>query len=592
MANGKQSFLEIYSTQRIKKEIQGICDSYSHPWDILAELLQNSVDSIRKWDRQYAEKEKKSHHIDIKIDKRTKSISIRDSGTGIDYDKLPALLAPNITDKDGDRELVGEKGVGLKFAIFSSNKFVLKTSSIKGSYTCFLNGARDWTRDSSDRKLDVESENVEQKQREPAETYTEIELEGVGDTAEQIFQYNFDELTYMLRTKTFVGYTGEIFKNQKLNIIVSLELTEETGKQVKKNVEFKYWLPTESLDKSKIADIDAYQKQAGELKDAGKVRLLRGRSMFSKSEINKQGKKYWYYSFFGVDRQVFKDIAKSINVYKEDEEEQLVSSGIFVSTRGMPTGIDIGIPKTGQMGFWAQFFILIEHDDFKFDIGRKTLTNKEKRIMREIAKEQFDKFTKLWEDYVSTSPGTSTHPAIKALNRNEHIESLKKLPSLGLSIIPFQKEPDEQEAAVVAIFHELLGCGAIKGYYGLRMAYKEAYDFWGTYKVAKSDVGRDMQTDFGNRSEIEVPIVVEFKYDAASVLDDVEHRKKEFDEIDLIVCWVADKSAFEREKIALEPLKPEEVFYHGSNYKLIWPDQKEKQLLILQQWVIDYKKTH
>jgi hypothetical protein len=258
----------------------------------------------------------------------------------------------------------------------------------------------------------------------------------------------------------------------------------------------------------------------------------------------------------------------------------------------MPTGIDIGIPKTGQMGYWGQFFILIEHDDFKFDIGRKTLTNKEKGIMRDIAKTQFSKFTKLWEDYVSTSPSAHTHPAIKALNRNEHIEGLKKLPSLGLSIIPFLKEPDEQEAAVVATFHELLGCGAIKGYYGLRMAYKEAYDFWGIYKISKTDIGKDVQESLGNRSEVELPVVIEFKYDAASILEDVERRKKEFQEIDLIVCWIADKGAFEKEKIALEPLKPEEILWYGSNYKLIWPDQTEKHLLILQQWVIDYKKNH
>lgn len=41
------NFLETPSSRRLRREISNICDSYSHPWDILAELCQNSVDAIR-----------------------------------------------------------------------------------------------------------------------------------------------------------------------------------------------------------------------------------------------------------------------------------------------------------------------------------------------------------------------------------------------------------------------------------------------------------------------------------------------------------------------------------------------------------------
>lgn len=42
------NFLQQLSCEQIRQSILDIDDSYSHDWDVLAELLQNSVDAIRK----------------------------------------------------------------------------------------------------------------------------------------------------------------------------------------------------------------------------------------------------------------------------------------------------------------------------------------------------------------------------------------------------------------------------------------------------------------------------------------------------------------------------------------------------------------
>ena len=51
----KLDFLTKPTEQRLRKEIVNICDSYSHPWDVLAELCQNSVDAIHNHLRRYGE---------------------------------------------------------------------------------------------------------------------------------------------------------------------------------------------------------------------------------------------------------------------------------------------------------------------------------------------------------------------------------------------------------------------------------------------------------------------------------------------------------------------------------------------------------
>ena len=91
-----ENFLLANREERVKREVENIYDSYSHPWDVLAELAQNSVDAIRQWDSQF--EQSKDHRITLRIERESRSISIEDTGVGIAPSRLPGLLAPNATD--------------------------------------------------------------------------------------------------------------------------------------------------------------------------------------------------------------------------------------------------------------------------------------------------------------------------------------------------------------------------------------------------------------------------------------------------------------------------------------------------------------
>ena len=108
--------------EQIRRSIQDIDDSYNNEWDILAELLQNSVDAIR-------ETERPSGKITIELDSRHRTIRVVDDGIGIDPDDLAPLLRPFSTRKGGNERTVGEKGVGLTFAIFACDYFEINTGT-------------------------------------------------------------------------------------------------------------------------------------------------------------------------------------------------------------------------------------------------------------------------------------------------------------------------------------------------------------------------------------------------------------------------------------------------------------------------------
>ncbi|OYX16210.1 MAG: hypothetical protein B7Z09_08420, partial [Brevundimonas diminuta] len=66
----KLSFLTP-DTAQIRHQIKGVLESYSHEWDILAELSQNAVDAIVRANPTRG-------HIELSINAQTGTIEIQD----------------------------------------------------------------------------------------------------------------------------------------------------------------------------------------------------------------------------------------------------------------------------------------------------------------------------------------------------------------------------------------------------------------------------------------------------------------------------------------------------------------------------------
>lgn len=530
----------------IRKSIKGIDDSYNNFWDILAELIQNSVDAInRKFEKQ--------GKIEIEIDAINKSIRIYDNGVGIEKEKIPVLLSPFSTDKENDFGSIGEKGVGLKFVIFQSNDFKMKTSALNSDEVSLVNipGAKMWKEGDS---LEDFCLNLESK-LEPFQG-TEIIIKGVEN--QKLFDLSFNSLKFIIRTKTAIGNILSIFEENN-NIRVTLKYTDKSGVTNIEDLPYKYWLPTENIKKSDKCDLDDFKAWLSESdrSDSEKRNKLKNKIIVKQGEISHndyRNIKYW--ACFVPKRKIWNDISIMDGLLTEDaiENEEIMQekifsihqAGIYTSVKGMPTGISIEHPNTGYAGYWANLFIIFEDKLLKFDIGRKSINGSTKSIYKERAKGIFSEYLNYVTKYVSGEPEVQTNPIWDRDNVKLEIDSM---PKLNNEIVKFKNIPSEQEASVAAIFYELIGSGSINNLEPVISGYRNKYDLYAYWK-----------NHF---------IVIEFKSHLRNIIRDFDDYVKYSNEIDYIVCWDVndeDLSALYNASLVLEEINNSSLFSQQEEY--------------------------
>ena len=375
-----KDFLQTVTVKKVKKEIRNICDSYSNPWDIFAELAQNSIDAIKKWENLYSNSllnDNKKHKIIITIDRHNRSIVIEDTGVGFNPSTASSFLAPNNGDKDEDDSLIGEKGVGLTFTIFSSNGFKLETKSVEGDYFAEIKNAKVW-RDNNDFSSNSVPQILNEKsstaKNDPNTTYTKIELEDLESNYENtdmdFFRMSKERILFYLRTKTAIGSTKKRFQNIDLNIDIILNIRNNNIIEEKEIlIKPEYLFLDEYFKKDDIVDLIEYEKIAGRLSDLKKRKHLQNKCL--KMEGNEG--KYRYFCFFVYSTDVWSRISNEYKLYIEHDGEIIndITHFLTVSTKGMPTGFEVPPPVSGAAGYWNNMYAIIEYDNICFDLGRK-----------------------------------------------------------------------------------------------------------------------------------------------------------------------------------------------------------------------------
>lgn len=572
--NPKYDFLTQPTNDRIKQEINNICDSYSHPWDILSELIQNSIDAIRR-KNNYQE----TNTIEIIINSKTRSIEVKDSGTGIVSDHLPNLLSPHSTDKMNKNDEIGNKGVGLTYCIFTSNYFKISSKSKNSFISAQIKNACLWKKNISEEIPQIEI--LEEYKTENAQTFTSIVLTDVEKVYEDeidIFHQNFDCIKFILRTKTAIGNTNSIWGKDCDNIKIILRYIDINNQIFDDNdLIFKYLLPLEFLDKKSYLEESELKNLILMLNDNRRREKLIGKTVYKKGSIERTSRNINYFAMFVPSRDVWTKINQK-NTFAQNEEDEyyIIKEGIFLISKGMPTGISLIPPLTGKTGYWSNLFIILEDNSLKFDLGRKSIPGPTQKMLKDIANSLFSELTK-WVSYTSTRKTPELRDNLLSFQRtylNNQFEDLKnRIPDLNNHDINFLKEPDGQEAGVAAIFHEMLGKNILKGYHCYKSGYKENYDFWGHYKINTEDIGENQRKSV-NSLVFESDLVIEFKYNAASILNDAEDNKH-LSEIDLIVCWEIDTQLFRNKNVNVEVVNKDDVLFHGTNYILEWPSSED-----------------
>lgn len=531
-----ENFLQQLSCEQIRQSVLDIDDSYSNDWDILAELLQNSVDAIRKTDNA------NDGQIEITVDCQNHLIKVVDNGIGIQPLKLQKLLSLFGTDKKGDDSSVGEKGVGLKFAMFSCNDFKIITGNDTGSAEAIVKDALIWKMRTEEVALPLEYDTYPTPVKG-----TQVILNKVNED-HPLFELTIEQLIYILRTKTAIGNTNTIWDSSDIRIKITLNYISPDGKPVTEIIPFQYWLPIDGIsdkDKINLDDYLSYVKEADRDNDQ-KRNQLKNKVVYWERRYSLNNRDIKAICCVVPTRATWDSFTSAFELASEEQLKDDIwrdkfgyatySAGIFMSVKGMPTGINIEHPTTGAGGTWAQIFLMFEDRKLKFDIGRKSIHGKTKNTYKELARKMFNEYQNNVAKYVSGSVSPESTP----WEKDEIFKEIESLIDLNSKKTSFVKTPRSQEGTVAALFFEAIGSGLIKDIKPLIAGYKNKYDLYALWDSKR--------------------VVIEFKNQLYKILKDWNDEVKMFTDIDCVVCWDVseeDIQSFKDSSIVLEPVEPD-----------------------------------
>jgi hypothetical protein len=494
---------------QIKHQIRGILDSYSHDWDLIAELCQNAIDAIKARNHGRG-------HVVISIDATNAIIKVSDNGIGIENERLPSLMGPFSTSKSNDSSLVGEKGVGITFVIFSSDDFKISSRHMNAdmAYLYSVNGARTWCQSDSNDQL-----MLTYRGNKFCEIGTEVEV--VLKKDHPIFQLSMKELEFVLRTKTAVGDTGHIW-GEPLDADCRVVRLGHDGKQDDIEFECAFLLPLSHLQKQEFVELDEYKlwRSEGDRSDADKRRRLHNKIVYYAGKKYQSGRQLRFWSCFVPQRAVWERMSDNFGLPRDMSESETgielevgFGSGLNTSTKGMPTGITLELKPKGSAGYVPNFFMIIEDPSLSFDIGRKAIQGRQQAMLREIAHDQFKEYI----NHVRKYMGGGLEETPKQWERDEVFSDIDAIPELGSGSSSFLKRPNGQEATVAGMFFDAMGRGLIKDIRPLVSGYKGRYDLYAKW---------------GRKN-----VVIEFKYELSGLMKDFSDERKLFDEVDCVVLW-------------------------------------------------------
>lgn len=208
-------------------------------------------------------------HIELEFDVRRRRISVTDTGTGMSESVLRIVLAPHVTRKAGElaasrsRRSRGEKGVGLSFLMFVSNRLAIQTCDGERRLDLTVDDANSWLRSPatvSEPYTELCRSAPDQLLGSP--TYTRLTLShiDVDQFDEDLFEKDPDELVWELRTRTTVGNTAYLFqelgREPAEDVHITLRYTDKRGEEHEPRlVPYRYATPAELLDPAEDVEI-------------------------------------------------------------------------------------------------------------------------------------------------------------------------------------------------------------------------------------------------------------------------------------------------------------------------------------------------
>ncbi len=544
-----------------RHEAKNILESYAHPWDILVELAQNAVDAIDQ--KSQKDEHFQAGNLRIEVDQNNRSITCFDNGVGIGETEIKKVLRPHFSAKKG-KTLRGEKGVGLTYIALVGNQFRLTTKSGGKANRLSLDGAQEWVGGRGSRPVihvDTATKDIYPK----LESYTEVSVAAIPETAVaeeelDIFTLNIKQLAHLLRTRTALGYTGTLFNiPPHCKIEITVKVQGKDGNLETQAIPYEYAAPSTYMNSKSLITLDEVKTH---LANDEKRKVLGKAIHFAKVFQTKAQKDVRAYCFL-TSRHLYNQLSEDLQL----PEDLRIQGGIYIATKGMPTGILLPALKTGRAGYWPNIYLLLEYDNITLDLGRKSITAP--RTIEMLGKQAAQVFNDI-ERYVKYTirEDEGTLDAVVSQDElQEEVTAVRNEPHFVYkdtrtgqtlpSNYPFERAP-KQEQDVIALFSMALARGLFP-YELLRVSSSYRYDCF-------------LQLTVDTSTKKRVPLVAEFKYQGESILKDLEESKARYGQLQILICWTLDETKLRTAGFIVDRiLQGAKKELPGSTHKLSFP---------------------
>lgn len=559
-----------------RREVRNLISSYHDvDLDVVAELLQNSIDAIEDL-YSGSRPAQETPRIEIQIDTRRGVFRIADNGPGLTDSVVESLAVPELcTTKEGGRKR-GHKGVGLSFAIWSSVKFrfATKTGGRPEITAGYLEGGFDWVEGHSETAPTIElDEHFRPGFLSDQDSGTVIELTFGSDSPliKILERLNTQGIRTFLRTCTAAGYINLRSEDPRRypRWVSTTDLSVRVNSSPPVQVPLGFYFLHEAFRGDAMA-IDALRQLS-----PNRIRRLFGRkrclfatlsnpqirNLFTAEEDSEllrlvREQNCVAYGAFTDQAAAFKELNDSL--YREGvgrgPRRKIVEPGIHICSATMPVGEMVEADLPFGAGNKDRLYVVLQFDNISPDVGRKTFAKPVTIIGQRVAQN----LTKLFVDNRAVLiPHGRAHGVTEGEQRmaiQALIDAAASRRSLEITNLGIVKEPGTEQD-VVALFHALLGATALHGYrvqsvFGSTAKYDGVFTYW----LENSEENRAPRNPLGlprpsfpeNGGPLEFPpSILEFKQQVSDLILDFETGMKNFEDIDLLVAWdTGDQGAF------------------------------------------------
>jgi len=558
-----------------KKKVLNILKSYTGYFDVFSELTQNALDAL---ERRLKSDPKFLPKIWIEVDIPNSRIRVVDNGVGMALNEFKFCLAPDVSFKT-QTEGRGHKGVGATFLAYGFSFIKVQTKQGAERYAAVLRQGRQWAEDTSGTVTRPTLERNEFAAPELAAeaSGTSVEIIVGQSSGERprnlgwLGAHNADQWLDILRIKTPVG--GVYLHTPKFQPEIIVTVFGSDGQSTRNSSRrADYYYPHEmpGLKAASIGDVSsALAKITGDsqtkfaLLDSqfkrldclyeiwDKDTLLADDSDFSSAITDEhriliERHQVCIYASFLRSAKLwgwFND-----EVLKIRKGQGVIRGGLQLASDSMVQGDLSVIPLTSAIGYQANSHIIVHFVDGNPDMGRKTFQPELKDLAEDLSVRAVT-IMRRYLQHLKPDAGPGIVAPAKELHewkkrqeqyRDQHPLTFSFLQrEIALASIP------QQEQDVVALFHELVGVGLIRGLRFFSTTFNDTYDslFFCEYhdesfrfERKKNPLG--VSADFLPKYQSE-PKVLEYKYDFDTLVSDFEKETKYAKHVDLAVCWRA-----------------------------------------------------